>query len=141
MPGGVRLFSEHLAQLARDGADADHIAALAVAKWRSIDNALAPIIGHGGVTALFNRSVSLRRPAHAWLGSPHDGLDQPHNLAALQSSLCQRPSAEAAAAAGAVLDEFVDLLSHLIGAALTERLLKSVWDNIPSDGAGQDTSR
>ena len=141
IPRSARHFCENLAQLARGGADADQIATLAVLKWRTLDNALSPIIGHGGVAALFKRSLSLTRPTHAWLASLEDGADQPHNFAALQSALCQQTSSEAAAAAGALLQKFVDLLSHLIGESLTERLLRSVWDNTSSDGAVQDTSR
>ena len=138
---GDQHFCKNLAQLACDGAAPDQIATLAVLKWRTLDNALSPIIGHGGVAALFKRSVSLTRPTHAWLASLQDGADQPHNFAALQSALCQQTSSEAAAAAGALLQKFVDLLSHLIGESLTERLLRSVWDNTSSDGAVQDTSR
>ena len=139
--GGAQHFSESLAQLGRDGAHPDRIAALAVLKWRALDNALSPIIGHGGVAALFKRSVSLSRPTHAWLASLQEGADQPHNFAALQSALCQQTSSEAAAAASSLQQHFVDLLTHLIGGSLTERLLRSVWDNTSSDGAVQETSR
>ncbi len=135
-------FSEKLARLARDGADSDRIAALAVLMWRSLDNALSPIIGHGGVAALFKRSVLLTHPTHAWLVSLHEGADQPHNLAALQSALARQTSTEAAAAASALLQHFLGLLIHLIGKSLSESLLRSIWDHSSSDdGAVQETSR
>ena len=140
MLSGAQHFCDNLAQLARDGSDAVPIAALVVLKWRSIDNALSPIIGHGGVAALFKRSVSLTLHTYPWLAPLQEGADQPHNFAALQSALCRQPSAEAAAAAGALLQKFLDLLTHLIGDALTERLLRSIWDDTSSDGAVQEIS-
>jgi hypothetical protein len=138
---GAPRFYESLLQLARDGAQAKQIAELAVRKWRTLDNELSPIIGHGGVAALFKRSVSLTRPAHVWLASLHDGADQPHTFDGLESILCQQTGSEAAAAAIALLHKFVELLTRLIGDSLTERLLRSVWDNTSSDGAVQETSR
>ena len=134
-------FSEMLVRLARDGAASDRIAVLAVLKWRSLDNALSPIIGHGGVAALFKRSVSLTRQTHAWLVSLHEGADQLHDFAALQSALSRQTSSEAATASGALLQHFLDLLTHLIGKSLSENLLRSIWDNTSSDGALQETSR
>ena len=63
LPRADQHFCKNLVQLACDGAAPDQIASLAVLKWRTLDNALSPIIGHGGVAALFKRSVSLSRTA------------------------------------------------------------------------------
>jgi hypothetical protein len=49
-------------------------------------------------------------------------------------------SADAANAAAALALTFRDLLTHLIGDSLTERLLRSVWTSPSSGNAAQDTA-
>jgi hypothetical protein len=141
MHGRVRDFYDELAQLARDGADSTQIATGAVLKWRLVDDALSPIVGHGGVVALFRRAVFLTRQSHAALALLPEAPDQPHDFAALQTLLSQQPSVEAAAIATALQHTFVDLLTHLIGESLTERLLRSVWDKTSSANDAQEKSR
>ena len=132
----VQDFCDELALLARDGADATQIATLVVIKWRLLDDALSPIIGHGGVIALFRRAVFLTRQSHVALSLIPEAPDQLHDFAALQTLLSQQPSSEGAAIASALQHTFIDLLTHLIGESLTERLLRSVWDKTSSaDGA------
>ena len=141
MHRGAQAFYDELAQLARDGADSTQVATQAVLKWRVLDNALSPIIGHGGVAALFRRAVFLTRQTHASLSLLQEAPDQPHDFAALEAALSQQPSTEAAAIASALQHSFIDLVAHLIGESLTERLLRSVWDTTSSDDGAQETSR
>lgn len=141
MPRDTQHFQTTLVRLANAGADAGHIANEAVSMWRDVDAALSPIIGQRGVAALFRRSVSLIRPEHAWLAAVQEGAAQPDDdFAALRSTLSQQTSSNAVAANNALLQKFVDLLTNLIGESLTERLLRSVWDNPSSDGAVQEIS-
>ena len=65
----------------------------------------------------------------------------PGDFALLRETLAQQSSGDAAAAVQAgLLKTFLDLLTSLIGAELTERLLRSVWNNNPSsDPTVQDT--
>jgi len=102
-----------------DGAIAD----AAVATWRAIEEALAPIVGRGGVAALYKRSLHLGRAARPWLAPAPDAQPGAPAYTSLQAALSARPAADAAAAQGAVLKHFRDLLASLIGAALSERLL------------------
>ena len=134
-----RTITAALAQLAAKGMEPANIADHAMATWRQIGAALSPIIGTGGVGALYKRSLFLTRTRHAWLATvqtatPVDDFSGLHAALALQSS------AEAAAANGALLQTFHDLLTSLVGASLTERLLRPVWDQLTGGDAAQDTT-
>jgi len=129
MPSFVEHTCSSLTQLAADGADAQRIADRAVAVWRELDAALSPIIGRRGVVALFKRSLVLTVQGHSSLAAAHDDMDALGDFDALRVTLEQQSSAAAIAMSGALLQKFVGLLTNLIGASLTERLLQSVRDN------------
>jgi hypothetical protein len=118
------------------GADAERVAALAVAIWKDAGAALSPIIGRQGVDALFKRSIYLTRSAHPCLAAVFDDQVQHGALAALQYVLAQQASAAAVAANISLLQNFQNLLISLIGLSLTERLLRPVWDK-PSNGQAE----
>ena len=100
------------------------IAAEPAAAWRDIDDALTPIIGKRGVAALYGRSVHLACRAHPWLASAEAGAPSAMDLGLLASLLSSQTAAEAAAAGGRLLHALHELLTALIGASLTERLLR-----------------
>ena len=127
------------AQPAQD-ADAKRIAVAAVAKWCGIDAALSPIIGQRAVAALYNRSLHLIRADYPWLRTQYDDELESREFTALKTALSQQPPSTAVAAHVALLKTFNDLLTSLIGASLTERLLHPVWDNHSSGLAAQDTT-
>jgi hypothetical protein len=119
------------------GADRDGIAAAAVVTWRAIAATLTPIIGPLGFLALYGRAVKLAGAEHGWLsGADGLGIDAPA-FPALHAALSQQPVAAAAAAHASLLNAFCGALSSLIGAALTERLLCTVWDP-PSSGTSAE---
>lgn len=126
------------AQLSAAGADASRVAKMAVSIWKDVRTALSPIIGEGGVTALFKRGIHMTRDAHPFLATVLEDNAQPDELVAMQAVLAQQTSAIAAAANMAVLQNFQDLLISLIGLSLTERLLRPVWDKPSSSQAEQD---
>ena len=129
-----------IADLAAITANAEHIAELAASTWREMHAVLAPVIGPGGVAALYQRSLYVTRAAYPYLAAVREDALRPGEFAALQMVLSQQTSAHVAAANGALLDTFCDLLANLIGVSLTERLLRSVH-NLPSSGAAvQNTS-
>ena len=140
----------------RIGGNASVIASI-VATWVEIDVALTPIIGHQGVTALYKRSVHLTARTHPWLAAVLDGsgnsngetgassassasLDVGANMDALRSVFLHQDASAASAAGEMLLRTFFELLTSLIGASLTERLLHSVWANFLSDPSKQDFS-
>jgi hypothetical protein len=129
-----------LARMAMEGADAERIADVASAVWRDVAAALSPIIGQRGVAELYKRSVYLTRADYEWMAAVHASALGPAKFASLQTALAQQTSQNAAAANGLLLRTFYDLLIKLIGASLTERLFRSVWDNLSSGHAAQDTT-
>lgn len=114
---------------------------MAVAAWHTLHASLSPIIGQRGMTALLKRSLYLTRDTHPWLAPVCDTAAGHDVLASLRSALRLQAEAEAAAAHGALLENFRDLLSTLIGASLTEKLLRPVLDNTSSGSAAQDASQ
>jgi len=119
-----------LAQKARDGADAQQLADFIVSSWQTIEASLSPIIGQRSVATLYKRSFYLASREHPWLMDMHEGMQTTVNLAALKAALLERTSAEIAAGAGAALQMFYEALTNLIGASLTERLMRSVWADL-----------
>ena len=128
-----------LARLAAQGADAARIADTAVATWLRIDAALSPIVGQGGVATLYQRSLYLKRLDHPWLMAAYEAAI-PGNFDALHTALSRQTSATAAAANAELLQTLHELLTSLIGASLTERLLQSVWDHLSSGDAVRDNT-
>ena len=129
-------------QRAGEGADAARIADAIVALCEQVESALAPIIGQRGVAALYRRSLYLAAAAHPWL-EPQQGPQATMDLAALKSAMTRQDSAGATAGGVAVLENFQTLLTSLIGASLTLRLLDAVWTPpFPSSGSPtQDPSQ
>lgn len=117
----------------------EQVATASSAVWSAVCAHLNPILGPRGVAAIYRRSLLLNRPAHPPLGSVPDspeGIDLP----ALAGALSDCSPHEALAASDALLLTFHQLLITLIGASLTDRLLRSVRP--PPSGAplDQDTS-
>jgi hypothetical protein len=134
-----RKWSAPLADRVTDDASAEQVADAVVAICLEIDHALHPTIGHGGVAALFNRSLSLTAAAYPWLARDHPTVLAAFDPSSLKAVLVQQSSAEAAAGGHALFQSFRELLASLVGASLTDRLLRSVWAH-PSGASPQDTS-
>jgi hypothetical protein len=134
MQSEARRIQATIAELAVINSDAQRIAEVAASTWREIYSVLSPVIGPGGVTALYQRSLYVTRAAHPCLAAARDEGLQPGEFAALQQVLSQQSSTLVAAANGALLDTFCDLLANLISVPLTERLLRSVR-NLPPGAA------
>ena len=115
-------------RLASETADAVRIAEIAVSIWDDVATALAPIIGQPGVAALFKRNIYLTRTAHSYLQTIDEKASLSDGLAALQRILAHLDRTEVIAVNAALLRNFHELLTTLIGASLTERLLRPVWE-------------
>jgi len=118
-----------LTRKAEDGADARQIAAAVTTAMGAIETSLKPIIGKGGVVAMYRRSLLLVGSSHSWL-TGSDSTRNAIDLAALRSLLAQRGASDAASAGGALLQTFCDLLASLVGNSLSERLLRNVWADL-----------
>ena len=119
-------------------AGAAELAHASVQTWREIEAALAPIIGQGGVGALYARSLHLTGSAYPWLTETTQVLQPTLDVEALRIVLSNQPRGDAADASGAVLQAFHSLLTHLIGVPLTEQLLCSIWARFLSGETAQD---
>lgn len=124
------------AHMAHDPSAVD-VATTVVAVWRDVDTALRPIVGPRGVVALFNRSVQLTAAAHPWLGALSQDPQAEFHFSAVADLFSQQEVPAAVAGGDALLLAFHQLLSSLIGASLTERLLRPALS--PGNGA-QDSS-
>lgn len=120
------------------GADARVVAGEVAAAWAEIDEVLHPIIGHGGVLALYNRSLKLAAARHPWLSAAQAGALAAIDVSALQVALARQTPAEALAAGDELLHRFRELLRSLIGDSLTDRLLGTVWGPAPPSVPVQD---
>lgn len=126
-----RPISAALARKAADGASAEVIAATVITAFVAIEASLTPIIGAGGVVAMYHRSLLRVGSSRPWLsGGDSTRTRTQIDVAGLRSSLAERAVADAADAGGALLQTFCDLLASLIGASLTERLLRDVWADL-----------
>lgn len=119
-----------LVQRASDGVDVLQLADFVVAAWRTIEASLSPIIGQRSVATLYKRSSYLASRDHPWLMDLHEGMQATMDLDVLQAALLEQSSTEVAAGAGTALKMFYEVLTNLIGASLTERLLRSVWADL-----------
>lgn len=122
------------------GSDSVQVASAVVAMWRDVHAVLSPILGRGGVAAMYRRSLALTARVHPWLrdpGAPAASNDAP-DLAALQAALAAQDSATALAAGGASLQAFHELLASLVGPSLTGRLLGAVLESPSRDLPEQD---
>ncbi len=117
-------------RLAGNSSAAD-VAAACGALWLEMDAALSPIIGARGVAALGQRSLHLAGARHGWLAAHQSAAPATLDAAQFVALLGTRSSLEAVAAGNLFLQTFRDLLASLIGATLTEQLLRKVWG--PSD--------
>lgn len=125
------MIQSALARHAGVGADAKAVAAAAVSTWSRVISHLTPVIGVGGVDALYKRSLHLTHASFPWLAQSMqpagDATQSDRSLMDLRANLEARATAEAAAASSALLVTFVELLAGLIGESLTARLLRPAW--------------
>jgi hypothetical protein len=109
------------------GDDAAQISQAIASVWQEIAEALCPVIGRGGLDALYRRSLHLTVRAYPWLATTKGEEETVMDLIQLKAVLARQDSANAAAGGGALLQTFYDLLTGVIGPSLTARLLRSAW--------------
>jgi hypothetical protein len=105
------------------------IANIATATWLNIYIALSPIIGQKGVAAIYKRSLSLARRDYPWLMYAQECTRSAGDFTSLRTTLARQPIRVASAAHRSLLGVFYNLVRHLIGNELTEKLLQHVRDH------------
>jgi hypothetical protein len=116
-----------LTQKSGGAKDATSIAEASINTWREVTIRLAPIIGGGGVDALFNRSLTIAARAHPWLSHAKGSNDCATPADRFRTNLETRDASSALEASAVVMGVFYQMLETLIGELLTERLLGSIW--------------
>lgn len=116
-----------LAHRAGAAADARAVADATIGTWRQLESLLAPVIGKQGVDVIFRRALHLSSNRFSWLAFGEEFVDSAVLLASLQARLASRQPDEVAEAGYALLVNFTELLTTLIGEALSERMLRQVW--------------
>ncbi|TVR67501.1 MAG: hypothetical protein EA420_00450 [Candidatus Competibacteraceae bacterium] len=99
---------------------------------------LAPVIGVRGVDALFGRSLHVTSKTFPWLAMAGNDGSSAALLTGLKVRLAGQEPAAVAEASAVLLGNFTELLTTLIGASLTERLLAPVW--LPSPPESEQES-
>jgi hypothetical protein len=115
--------------------DSPHATAVAEATlsiWHQVFTRLKPLIGPRGTNVLFGRSLHLTGAAYPWLSMAVDHAESEDLLAGIKTRLEDHEPDVARAASYALLTNFVDLLTTLIGESLTKRLLDPVWAPYPT---------
>ncbi len=121
--------------------DAAQVAESIAAALQQIDAVLTPIIGQRGAAAVYMRCLHLSVATRPWLlPAIPEGIQSAIDPAALKSVLAQQSRADAADGGRAVLQTFHDILVSLIGTSLTDRLLRTVWEDSLSGPPAQDIS-
>jgi hypothetical protein len=95
----------------------------AMRAWHRMEETLAPIIGIGGVGAIYGRSLALSRRTFPWLpvsSGSSCGRIEPSSLG---DALARQPAIEASAADAMLQRTFRELLTSLVGPRLSSRLL------------------
>jgi hypothetical protein len=98
------------------------------ALWQKLADQLIPIIGEGGFSSLYVRSVYLTRASFDYL--PYCGASDASEAMLAQLTLCLqgRDALEARAVSRLLLLKFITILASLIGISLMTGIIHSAWD-------------
>ena len=105
----------------------EHLLEDAQQLWQHLCQELVPIIGSGGFSALYQRSLALAGQEFPWIVATNQNVNVQGSFHELNVHLSQRSPGEATEALVTVMTIFVDVLAKLIGSSLTTRILSSAW--------------
>jgi hypothetical protein len=113
------------------GADA------AMRLWEQMSAKIISIVGEGGFHSLYARSLFIARARFPWLAADELPTQTDQLFAQLKKCFESQTPVQASAANSLLLITFTDILSSLIGEALTTSILRSAWEADASDLAGK----
>ena len=99
----------------------------AIELWQDLTGPLGSIIGEGGFSALYTRSVYLTHAAFDWFAPGHASDTPDLRLMNLKLALESGNAAETSGASQMLLLKFIASLASLIGTSLTLRIVSSAW--------------
>lgn len=117
---------ERLTRQSGEAPDGQAVAEAAKQLWSDIHTQLAPLIGSGGVFAIYRRSLFLERNQHMCLAKAFDGASEGEGFSALHQALAGESREWALLAHRALLTNFYAHLVRLIGDSLAERVLTPI---------------
>jgi hypothetical protein len=106
--------------------------------WQQIALHLTPLIGEAGFQSLYARTVHLAIPHVAGLRPAPKSTSFDAALERLKEDLESLAPVDAERAGQMLLATFTELLSTLIGEALTARILRSSWTGKAGDSHAQE---
>jgi hypothetical protein len=118
---------------------ADNAAGIAITQWELIATQIIAIIGEGGFSALYLRSLHLTQATFPWLPSDSLSLQADARFEHLKTSMEGQSPELVSAANHLLLVTLTDILASLIGEALTIRILNSAWSNVAPTQSGVQT--
>lgn len=110
----------------------------AINLWEQITSQIISIIGEGGFTSLYARSLFLTQSTFPWLAADSAPPRTDHRFAPLKKSLEAQNPLQASEANNLLLITFTDILASLIGESLTTHILRSAWGNDALDRTGKE---
>ena len=116
----------------------DAVVQTSIRLWELLAPELISIIGEGGFTPLYARSIRLACKQHAWLVQQGAKPPEKERFTALRNGLQAQDPAHSVQASLDLFIIFLDLLACLIGEELTTHLLHSAWSNKISETPAKD---
>jgi hypothetical protein len=97
------------------------------AVWHVVDLDLSAVIGQRGAAAVLLQALATTRRLHGWMPEPPADASFRRCVCALGDALADQPPQACAAGTLFLESTFQELLSSLVGAALTTELLRRAW--------------
>lgn len=116
-----------LAHEAGANADGKAVAAASQRLYEALASQLNPLIGSGGVNAIYGRSLHLTKAEFPWLAIRGESEQNDPTFSPVRVCLERQEYAAAIAGASAVFATVGGLLVTFIGDGLTARVLRDAW--------------
>ena len=122
--GTIATATEDAAALrSTHGASVATEAQATIAAWLAVDLEVSAVIGRRGTAAVLQRALMVTRRMHRWMPEPSDDVSLDACVRALGDALAGQAPEDSSAGQQALETAFHDLLSSLVGGALTTQLL------------------
>jgi hypothetical protein len=111
---------------------------IAVQLWLALAAALEPVVGRNGFRQMYARSLQLTRRTFPWFAPERISHVEPTLFAELLSAPDGRSVYHVYQAQQLLLFNFYELLASLIGAALTDSIFRTAWDEQEADDSASN---
>ena len=116
----------------------DAVVQTTIQLWELLAPELISIIGDGGFTPLYARSVRLACKQHAWLAQHAARPPGTERFTDLRNTLQVQNPVQATQASLDLFTIFLDVLASLVGEELTAHLLHLAWSQETSETPAKD---